>query len=98
MASLIRDGDGEGYSGSRVEVINPETQKIEFFNGDSSTLIGNMLLVGTMTAGTFSSRDWWRTNVITEIISEGEDEIRFKTQSGSTYTLKRWVLLQTDRR
>ena len=89
MASLIRDSDGEGYFGSRVEVINPETQKIEFFNGDPSTLIGNMLLVGTVTAGMFSTRDWWKTNVITEIISESEDEIRFNTKSGSTYTLKR---------
>ena len=89
MAQLIRDGDGEGYSGSRVEVINPDTKKIEFFNGDSSTLIGNMLLVGTMTAGMFSTRDWWKTNVITEIISETKDEIRFNTESGSTYSLKR---------
>jgi len=89
MAQLIRDRDGEGYSGSRVEVINPDTQEIEFFNGNSDTLVGNMLLVGTMTAGMFSNRDWWRTNVITEIISETEDEIRFNTQSGSTYTLKR---------
>ena len=94
MAQLIRDRDGEGYSGSRVEVISPDESipdkdRITQFNGDSSTLIGNMLLVGTMTAGMFSNRDWWRTNVITEITSETEGEIRFNTESGSTYSLKR---------
>ena len=94
MAELIRDGDGEGYYGSRVEVISPDKSmpdkdRIAPFSGDPSALIGNMLLVGTLAAGTFSSRDWWRTNVITEIISETADEIRFNTESGSTYTLKK---------
>jgi len=94
MAVLVRDRDGEGYFGSRVEVISadttlPDKDRFSQFNGDSSTLVGNMLLVGTATAGMFTSRDWWRTNVITEIISETEDEIRFTTKSGSTYTLRR---------
>lgn len=94
MAQLIRDSDGEGYFGSRVEVISPDESipdkdRITEFNGEASTLVGNMLLVGTMTGGMFSSRDWWRTNVITEVISESEYEIRFNTKSGSTYTLKR---------
>ena len=90
MAVLVRDGDGEGYHGARVEVINPDTQEVTRFNGDSETLIGNMLLVGTVTAGMFSSRDWWKTNVITKIVSESQDEIRFNTESGSTYTLKKF--------
>lgn len=88
MPRLIRDRDGEGYSGSRVEIIIPN-ERIEPYNGDSSTLIGNMLLVGTIIAGTYSDRDWWRTNVITEIISEDDEKIRFKTASGSTYTFER---------
>ena len=88
MASLIRERDGEGYSGSRVDLVIPN-ERIESFDGDSSKLIGNMLLVGTMTAGTYSTRDWWRTNVITEIVSETKDEIKFKTESGSTYKLIR---------
>jgi hypothetical protein len=89
MPQLIRDGDGEGYAGSRVQVINPEEKTVESFNGDPATLIGNMLLVGTVTAGMFTDRDWWRTNVITDIISEDDDEIRFNTESGSTYTFRK---------
>ena len=87
MASLTRDSDGEGYSGSRVDLVITN-DRIEPWDGDSSKLVGNMLLVGTLTTGTYSTRDWWKTNVITEIISETEDEIRFNTASGSTYTLK----------
>lgn len=87
MARLIRERDGEGYHGSRVETVDPVTKQFESFNGNPSTLIGKMLLVGTVTAGSFSERDWWRTNVIKEIISESENEIKFTTDSGSVYTL-----------
>jgi len=94
MAQLIRDRDGEGFSGARVDVISPDESipdedRITAFNGDADTLVGNMLLVGSVTAGTYSARDWWRTNVIDEILSASEDEIRFSTASGSNYTLKR---------
>jgi hypothetical protein len=94
MATLTRESDGEGHYGSRVEVVSgdtslPDEERITWFDGNSESLIGNMLLVGTATAGTYSTRDWWRTNIITEIISENEDEIRFNTASGSTYTFRR---------
>jgi len=88
MAQLIRDRDGEGYFGSRIETIDPETGKREFWNGEPESLIGKKLEVGTMTAGMFSSRDWWRTTTIIEIISEDEEKLRFKTEN-STYTLRR---------
>lgn len=84
MAILIRDRDGEGHHGSRVEAIDPETGKVV----GHEPMIGKCLLVGTVTAGTFSSRDWWCTSPITEIISETEEEMRFKTRN-STYTLKK---------
>ena len=84
MAKLIRDRDGEGYLGSRVEAIDPDTGKVVGYE----PMIGKSLLVGTMTGGMFTTRDWWMTSPITEIISETEDEMRFKT-GNSTYTLKK---------
>lgn len=84
MASLIRDGDGEGYFGSRVEAIDAETGKVVGYE----PMIGKCLLVGTLTGGMFTTRDWWMTSPITEIISRTEDEMRFKT-ANSTYTLKK---------
>jgi len=84
MATLIRDRDGEGYHGSNV-------QAIEFPGGKvvgHKPMVGYCLKVGTMTAGMFSSRDWWMTTPIVEIISETKDEIKFKTEN-SYYTFKR---------
>ena len=81
MSNLIRDSDGEGYYGSRVDAIDPITAEIV---GHEPT-VGCCLKVGTMTAGTYSTRDWWMTTPITEIISEDNKQIRFKTKN-STYT------------
>jgi len=83
MARLIREGDGEGYFGSRVESYDPiQNMKLVGY----TPMIGCCLKVGTVTAGMFSSRDWWMTTPITEIISEDEQEIRFKTKN-SIYRL-----------
>lgn len=82
MAKLIRDGDGEGYQGSLVEAIDPITGNVI----GHEPLIGYRLKVGTMTAGMFTERDWWMTTAITEIISEDDNKMRFKTKN-SVYTL-----------
>jgi len=86
MAALYRDRDGEGYYGSRVESIDPITGEIKLVQGP---VVGKMFLVGTIGAGMFTTRDWWRTNVVSEIIDETEEIVRFKTESGSTYTFER---------
>jgi gentisate 1,2-dioxygenase len=83
MATLTRHRDGEGFSGSRIQSIDPVTGK----HVSHEPTVGLCLLVGSMTAGTFSSRDWWMTTPITEIVSEGDGEMVFKT-GNSTYTLK----------
>jgi hypothetical protein len=86
MATLYRDRDGEGHYGCVLDSINPETKEVKPTRGP---VVGEMLFIGTMTAGMFSKRDWWRTNVVTEIIEETEHKVRFKTASGSIYTLER---------
>ena len=85
MATLIRDGDGEGHFGSLIEALDPE----DLSNCvGHEPMVGYRLRVGTVTAGMFSNRDWWMTSPITKIISETDDEMRFETKN-STYTLKR---------
>jgi hypothetical protein len=81
MSILRRDRDGEGYCGSRVEAIDPITREVV----DNKPVVGKILLVGTMTAGTFTSRDYWKTTPIVEILSEDHSTIKFRTQN-STYT------------
>ena len=83
MARLVRERDGEGYFGSRVEAIDRTTGKCV----GNKPMLGMCLLVGTQTAGTFSSRDWWCTTEIKEFVSEDDEKLIFKTVNGSTYTL-----------
>ena len=85
MAILIRNRDGEGFSGSRIDSFDPNN-KMKLSGHEPK--VGHCLLVGSITAGTFSARDWWMTTPITEIISESENEIRFNTKN-SSYILKK---------
>jgi hypothetical protein len=82
MARLVRDRDGEGYFGSRVEAWDVETGKVV----GHEPMVGKRLLVGTMTAGMFTSRDWWMTTEIKEILSKDDEQVKFTTVTGSTYT------------
>ncbi len=84
MATIIRERDGEGFSGSRVEAYDPATMEIV----GHVPIVGCCLLVGSMTAGSYSSRDWWMTTPIVEIISETDTEIKFTTKN-SNYTFKK---------
>ncbi len=80
MPSLTRVSDREGFAGARSEAwfydgINPRVIK-----GDRP-IIGCCMLVGTVTAGTYSSRDWWLTTEIIEILEDREDYVKFKTRN-----------------
>jgi len=80
MATLVRERDGEGHYGSMVESFDPKTGKCV----GNVPMVGCALRVGTATAGTYSTRDWWLTTPITEIVSEDDKVIIFKTKN-STY-------------
>ena len=88
MAKLIRDRDGEGYYGASVQALEFDGKTPGGKVVGHKPIVGCSLKVGTVTAGTYSNRDWWMTTAITEIISETDDEIKFKT-ANSTYTLVR---------
>lgn len=93
MATLKRVLDGEGYSGSLVESIAwNEDGTFKKVTGSTPT-VGESVRVGTLTAGTFSDRDWWMTTPVTEIVKEEKNEegrltyVMFKTEN-SVYELK----------
>ena len=83
MAILKRISDGKGDQGSRVQAIkwNPDGS-FGAVVGDKP-MIGYSLLVGSLTARSYSDKDYWLTTEVTEIIEEKEDEgrwyVRFKT-------------------
>ena len=86
MPKLKRVSDGEGYHGSLVEAIT--------WNDDGSfkivanhPVIGCSLRVGSPFAGTYSTRDWWMTTEVTEILEESKNKeglyeyVKFKTKN-----------------
>ena len=85
MATLKRVRDGEGHYGCVVQAL--DSKDLANCVGNEP-MVGYCLKVGTLTAGTFSSRDWWMTTPITEIVSENDEEMKFKT-ANSTYTLRK---------
>ena len=92
MANLRRTRDGEGYYGSMIEAIreNPDPKakdRIERKTTDKP-ILGWALRVGTPFAGTYSTRDWWMTTLVTKILEEDvqKDYHYYKFETGnSTY-------------
>ena len=97
MVSLIRDRDGEGYSGCLVQALDFDGKTPGGKVVGDKPMVGYCLKVGTMTAGTYSDRDWRMTTPITEIISETEEEVKFKT-GNSTYTFRNGPSLIIDKK
>ncbi len=92
MARLVRVGDGEGHYGSMIESIAwNEEGTLKEITGSVPT-VGESMRVGSPFAGTYSTRDWWMTTEITEILEEKKNEegkleyVKFKT-GNSVYEL-----------
>lgn len=92
MARLIRESDGEGFAGSLIESIAwNEDGTFKEVTGSIPT-VGESIKVGSVTAGTYSTRDWWMTTPITEILEERKDKegkyeyVKFATEN-SIYEL-----------
>jgi len=92
MPRLRRISDGEGFAGSVVESIAwNEDGSFKEVTGSKVT-VGESVRVGTMTAGTYSTRDWWMTTPVTLILEERKNEegkyeyVKFETEN-STYEI-----------
>lgn len=73
--------------GARVEAIKwlePEGHEVV----DNKPVVGCSLLVGSVTARSYSSQDYWLTTPITEIVEETNEYIMFLTEN-SKYKLLR---------
>jgi hypothetical protein len=81
MPSLRRCIDGKGDSGSC-------SQAIKWNDNDSfkevvsnKPVVGCYMLVGSVTARSYSNQDYWLTTEVTEIIEETETYVKFKTKN-----------------
>lgn len=81
MAQLRRISDGKGDVGARSEAIawNPDGRFKKIVG--RRPVVGCSMLVGSVIARTYDSQDYWMTTVITEILEEREDYVRFKTEN-----------------
>lgn len=83
MAKLIRESDGEGESGARSEAIQWNEDGTFDKVISNRPVVGCSMLVGSVTARSYSNRDWWLTTKVTEILEEKEEDgalyVRFKT-------------------
>ena len=83
MPTLRRIKDGAGDSGSLSQAIqlNNEEKRVTVLG--SRPLVGCIMKVGSLTARSFSNKDFWMTTPITEILEEiktkNTDYVRFKT-------------------
>lgn len=97
MATLIKihkDGKEEfKEQGARVEAIEWNENGTFKSVVDHKPVVGCSLLVGSVTARSYSDQDYWLTTVVTEIIEEKLSEdgfielVKFKTQN-SLYELR----------
>jgi hypothetical protein len=96
MPTLIKihpDGREEfKEQGQRVEAIAWNEDRTFKEVVDSKPVVGCSLLVGSVTARSYSNQDYWLTTVVTEILEEKRDEdghlefVKFKTKN-SDYIL-----------
>lgn len=89
MAELVKiHSDGryelkDGGARSQAIAWNEDRTFKEVFS-DRPT-VGCSMLVGSVTARSYSDQDYWLTTRVSEILEESEDEVKFKTENGSTY-------------
>ena len=94
LIKIHKDGREEyKESGQRVEAISWNEDGTFKEVVGSVPVIGCSMLVGSVTARSYSAQDYWLTTKVTEILEEEKDEagfykrIKFKTEN-SVYELR----------
>lgn len=84
MYSLRRESDGEGDSGvMSIAIWLDENNEVKHEH-NARPRVGVAMRVGGIFARSYSARDWWQTSLVTEILEEKENYVRFRT-GNSTY-------------
>ena len=91
--SLQRESDGVGDSGPSLVSLclgkeeEDGKDKIDYIRNE--IVVGGLVECGAIGGRSYAAQDYWRTSVVTEILSVNEDrsEVRFKTRN-SIYTCK----------
>lgn len=88
MNYWMYDKHGRGDSGGMSQAYRwPEGGGGLEVEDDARPSVGVRMKVGSLYARTMQDQDWWMCSLVTEIISESENEVVFKTRN-SIYTWK----------
>jgi hypothetical protein len=87
MYSLWKEDKSVGDSGGMSMALCVDDGKVKYEN-NARPRVGVHMRVGSTYARTMQHQDWWQTNIITEILEETENFVKFKTASGSIYEWK----------
>lgn len=79
MYSLRREGDNEGDAGGMSMALWFDEQGEIQHQYNARPKVGVAMRVGSIFARTYQDQDWWQTSLITEIIEDREDYVRFRT-------------------
>jgi hypothetical protein len=84
MPRLFKENDtSRGDSGSMSLQVWMENGEVRYQSG--KPVVGRAIRVGTPFGRAYSSQDWWQTSLVTEILEERKDYVKFRTHSGSIY-------------
>ena len=78
MYNLRRESDGAGDSGEMSLALWFEDEEVHFAHG-ARPVVGVAMRVGSIGTRSYSYQDWWQTSLITEILEESENYVRFRT-------------------
>lgn len=78
MYRLTRERDGVGDYGGMSLALWLEDRDVKHEH-DARPRVGVAMRVGSMSARSYAAQDWWQTGVITEILEESENLVKFKT-------------------
>jgi len=81
MAKLRRVSDGAGDVGGMSDAIAWNEDRTFKEIAGHRPMVGCSIMVGSMTARTYGNQDYWLTTIVTEILEEREDYVRFKTEN-----------------
>lgn len=80
MYSLVREKDGAGDSGGMSTIFWVENDLIRYENF-AKPRVGASIRVGALYARSYAAQEYWQTTLVTEILEETENRIRFKTKN-----------------
>jgi hypothetical protein len=78
MYNLRRESDGCGDSGGMSTALWLDGSEVKFAH-NARPVVGVAMRVGALGARTYNPQDWWQTSLITEILEETENYVRFRT-------------------